>query len=125
MGRKRIPSAEGGTDQEAKDPIGSVAAAGKSQHRRGAGRPAKAAPAHKRRRGGIAVTERDGFGTSTAGYASADVSSASARVQSFPLRPPITKRPKSSAERKSEKSVTNSYGGSVHLLRSRSRSTNI
>jgi hypothetical protein len=61
MGRKRIPSAEGGTDQEAKDPIGSVAAAGKSQHRRGAGRPTKAAPAHKRRRGGIAVTERDGF----------------------------------------------------------------
>jgi hypothetical protein len=61
MGRKRIPSAEGGADHQAEDAVGSVASAGKSQRRSGAGRPGKAGPADKRRRAGIRVTERDGF----------------------------------------------------------------
>jgi hypothetical protein len=60
MGRKRIPSVEGGTDQEAADPIRPAAAAGESPRRRGAGRQAKTEPANKRRPG-IVVTERDGF----------------------------------------------------------------
>jgi predicted DNA-binding transcriptional regulator AlpA len=65
------------------------------------------------------------FGTSTAGYASADVSSASARVQNFPLRPAIAKPRKSSADKKRRRSATNSSGGSVHPFQSRSRSSNI
>jgi hypothetical protein len=55
MGRNRIPGAEGGTDHEAQDPIGTTDATRKSARRR-AGTPDR-----KRRAAGIAVIERHGF----------------------------------------------------------------
>jgi integrase len=60
MGRKRIPSAEGGADHQTEDPVGPVARAGKSHSRGGAGRSAKTGRTRERL-GGIAVKERNGF----------------------------------------------------------------
>lgn len=65
------------------------------------------------------------FGTCTEDYASADASSASARVQAFPRRPPTARRRKSFAGKRNKRSEANSSGVSVRPFPSRSPSSTI
>jgi hypothetical protein len=120
MGRKRIPSAEGGAYHEADAAIGTADAAGKGPRRRGAGRPANKSTT--RRAANIAFIERRGkwhlHGRLHIGRGVTRVSE-STGLSAAAANPQATEE-----AQKIRRSATNSAAEISHPFRSRSRPTN-